>query len=226
MKITWIGQAGIILEIHNKIIVVDPYLSDSVEKINPLNFRRVKVDKTFLTVKPDYIVLTHEHLDHTDPETLKFYLTDNSKICVLASKNAWNNVRKFGGNNNYVMFNRHTEWSEDGIAFKAVYAEHSDDSAIGVIIEFDDIKLYITGDTLYNSEIFRDLPQNIDIMFLPINGVGNNMNMHDAKRFCEIIRPKYAVPVHCGLFDEIDMNEFQFENKIVPEIYKEIEVEL
>ena len=181
MKITWIGQAGIILEIHNKIIVVDPYLSDSVEKINPLNFRRVNVDKTFLTVKPDYIVLTHEHLDHTDPETLKFYLTDNSKICVLASKNAWNNVRKFGGNNNYVMFNRHTEWSEDGIAFKAVYAEHSDDSAIGVIIEFDDIKLYITGDTLFNSEIFRDLPQNIDIMFLPINGVGNNMNMHDAK---------------------------------------------
>ena len=41
MKITWIGQAGLIFEIHNKIIVVDPYLSDSVEKINPLNFRRV-----------------------------------------------------------------------------------------------------------------------------------------------------------------------------------------
>ena len=26
--------------------------------------------------------------------------------------------------------------------------------------------------------------------------------------------------------DEIDMNKFQFKNKIVPEIYKEIEVEL
>ena len=76
MKMTWIGQAGLMLEIHNKIIIVDPYLSDSVEKINPLNFRRVKADKTFLEAKPDYIILTHDHLDHTDPETLKYYLTD------------------------------------------------------------------------------------------------------------------------------------------------------
>lgn len=226
MKITWIGQAGLMLEIHNKIIIVDPYLSDSVEKINPLNFRRVKADKTFLEAKPDYIILTHDHLDHTDPETLKYYLTDNSGVCVLASKNAWNTARKFGGNNNYVMFNRHTQWSADGIVFRAVYAEHSDDSAIGVIIEFDDKKLYITGDTLYNTEIFDDLPPNIDVVFLPVNGVGNNMNMYDAKRFCEIIGPKYAVPVHCGLFDEIDMNSFQFGNKVVPEIYKEIEVKL
>ena len=93
-------------------------------------------------------------------------------------------------------------------------------------IEFDDKKLYITGDTLSKTEIFDDLPPNIDVVFLPVNGVGNNMNMYDAKRFCEIIGPKYAVPVHCGLFDEIDMNSFQFGNKVVPEIYKEIEVKL
>ena len=226
MKITWIGQAGLLLEIKNKVIIIDPYLSDSVERINPLNFRRVKVEKSFLEYKPDYIILTHDHLDHTDPETLKYYLTDNSGVCVLASKNAWDTVRKFGGNNNYVMFNRYTEWSADDIVFKAVYAEHSDESAIGVIIKFDDKKLYITGDTLYNSEIFCDLPNGIDIVFLPINGVGNNMNMHDGMRFCKKINPKFAVPMHCGLFDEIDMNKFQFENKIVQEIYKEIEVKL
>jgi hypothetical protein len=49
------------------------------------------------------------------------------------------------------------------------------------------------------------------------------MNMTDAKRFCERIGA-VAVPMHCGLFDEIDMNCFEYENKIVPEFYKEIKL--
>lgn len=50
------------------------------------------------------LVLTHDHLDHTDPETLERYLTTYDSITVLASLNAWNKVRSFGGNHNYVMF--------------------------------------------------------------------------------------------------------------------------
>lgn len=81
---------------------------------------------------------------------------------------------------------------------------------------------YVTGDTLYNDDIFADLPENIDAVFLPVNGVGNNMNMVDAKRFCERIKAKVAVPIHCGLFDEIDMNAFSYEPKVVPQIYEEV----
>jgi L-ascorbate metabolism protein UlaG (beta-lactamase superfamily) len=50
------------------------------------------------------------------------------------------------------------------------------------------------------------------------------MNMTDAKRFCERIRPKVAVPMHCGMFDSYDMNKFEYENKIVPELYRKISV--
>ena len=223
MKITWLGQAGLLFEFEGKKIVVDPYLSDSVAAIEPKNKRRVPVDESFLKIKLDIIVLTHNHLDHTDMETLKNYISEDSKILVLAPKSAWAEVRKFKGNNNYVMFNRHTVWSESGIKFSAVKAEHSDDYAIGVIIEAENKKFYITGDTLYNTEIFEDLPDDIDYIFLPVNGVGNNMNMTDAKVFCEKIGAK-AIPMHCGLFDDIDMNNFEYENKIVPNIYKEIKI--
>ncbi len=225
MKITWLGQAGLMFETNGKTIIIDPYLSDSVEKIEPHNKRRVAVDESFLKIKPDIIVLTHNHLDHTDPETLKYYLDENSEVCVLASYNAWQNVRKqFGGiKNNYVMFNRGTLWTEGGIEFNAVYAEHSDDYAIGVIISAEGKKFYITGDTLYNAEIFNGLPQDIDYVFLPVNGRGNNMNMMDGKRFCEKIGA-VAIPLHCGLFDEIDMNKFSYENKIVPRFYEEIKL--
>ena len=223
MKITWLGQAGLMFETNGTTIIVDPYLSDSVAAIEPKNKRRVPVDEDLLKVKPDVIVLTHNHLDHTDPETLKHYITEDSNICVLASGNAWTEARKFKGNNNYVMFNRHTQWTMNGITFTAVKAEHSDTQAIGVIIDAEDKRYYITGDTLYNTDIFEDLPDGIDVVFLPVNGLGNNMNMTDAARFCEKIGAR-AVPMHCGLFDDFNMNEWEYEDKLVPEFYKEIKL--
>ena len=225
MKITWLGQAGLLIESNGLKIIIDPYLSNSVEAIQPHFWRRVPVDERFLGITPNVIVLTHDHLDHTDPDTLKHYLGEDTEVCVLASGNAWNKIRNiFGGiKNNYVQFNRGTEWTEKGIRFRAVYAEHSDDRAIGVIITVEEKVCYVTGDTLYNERIFEDLPNNIDYVFLPVNGVGNNMNMEDAKRFCERIGA-LAVPMHCGLFDEKDMNCFEYENKIVPEFYKEIKM--
>ena len=237
MKITWLGQAGLMMETGGRIILIDPYLSDSVAKINPLNYRRVSVDEHFLHIKPDVIICTHNHLDHADPETLKYYLTGEGSVMVLAPTAAWEKVREFGGKHNYLCFNRHTEITvstkaekyemtscakHGEIRFVAIRAEHSAPHSIGVIIEAERKRYYVTGDTLYNTEIFEDVPEKIDMLFLPINGVGNNMNMADAKRFCERIRPGVAVPMHCGLFDEIDMNAFGYEPKIVPQIYREI----
>ena len=89
MKITWIGQAGLILKSQGKTVIVDPYLSDSVKKVNPHNYRRVPVDTNLFGIKPDIIILTHNHMDHTDEETLRHYITQDSRVTVLASGEAW-----------------------------------------------------------------------------------------------------------------------------------------
>lgn len=223
MKITWLGQAGLLFETGGKTVLVDPYLSDSVEKIEPHNKRRVAVDARFLQIQPDILLLTHNHLDHTDPETLFHYLSKDSTVTVLASGNAWQNVRKtFGGvKNNYVQFNRGTQWTEGALHFKAVYAEHSDDKAIGIIIKAEGKTYYITGDTLYNEKIFGDITEKIDYVFLPVNGRGNNMNFIDGARFCKRLNA-VAIPLHCGLFDDIKLQDFPYEKKVVPTFYKEI----
>ncbi len=74
---------------------MDPYLSNSVEKIEPENYRRFPIDNSFLKIKPDIILQTHEHLDHTDPATLVHYIDQNSGVLVLAPTNAWKKIRKF-----------------------------------------------------------------------------------------------------------------------------------
>ena len=224
MKITFIGQAGLLFEKDGFKIMIDPYLSNSVEAINPNNYRRVAVDEGLFNVKPDVMVFTHNHLDHYDPETVSRFITADSGILVLSPKSVWDEVRKIGGNNNYIQFNRHTEWTVNGIRFTAVKAEHSDITPIGVIIDDGEKKYYITGDTLYNEEIFDDIPNDIYALFLPINGVGNNMNKVDAARFAARVKPKCVVPVHFGMFDELTADDFDCSNKIVPNIYKEIDL--
>lgn len=224
MTVFWLGQAGLLFEFNGVRVMVDPYLSNSVEKVEPKNYRRQSIDEGFFDIKPDILILTHNHLDHTDPETLERMFSKHGGICVLASYNAWQTARKFGGDNNYVMFNRGTVWTEKGIEFEAVYAEHSDDKAVGVIISYGGRNYYITGDTLYNKKVIKDINIHIDVVFLPINGVGNNMNMTDAAHFAEEIKAKTAVPIHFGMFDSLNADDFNLKNRVIPEIYKEIKL--
>ena len=221
MKITWLGQAGLMFETENKIILVDPYLSDNVKNFEPKNYRRVPVDERFLKINPDVIIITHNHLDHLDKETLKYYLTEDAHCLVLAPNGSWQELRKFGGNSNYVLFNNGTTWTEGKLTFTAVKAEHSDPYAIGVIINAEGKNYYVTGDTLYNEQVFESLPDiEIEAVFLPVNGVGNNMNMKDAARFARRVNAKYTVPVHFGMFDKLTAENITLENAVIPKLYE------
>lgn len=225
MDITWLGQAGLLFENENAKILVDPYLSDSCAKLNPNSYRRTAIDERYLKIKPDVIVLTHEHIDHTDPETLAHYLNEDSDVLVLASENAWKKAKVFGGSNNYVNFNSGTSWTFGNIRFTAVRAEHSDKCAIGVIVDDGEKLYYVTGDTLYNDEIFKCLPKGIDTVFLPINGRGNNMNAKDAERFAQRVGAVSSVPVHYAMFDNINPEVFKAENRLILAPYEKMKGE-
>lgn len=221
-RVVWLGQAGLLFDFDGFRVMVDPYLSDSVAALDPAKHRRVPVDERFFEVKPDVLVLTHDHLDHTDPDTLGELFRRHGGVCVLASPNAWNTVRRFGGGNNYVRFARGAVWTEGSVRFEALYAEHSDENAIGVLITAGGKRWYVTGDTLYSKRTLAELTGSPDVLFLPVNGVGNNMNMTDAARFAEAVGARRTVPLHFGLFDGIDPRALSVPGTVIPEIYQEI----
>jgi len=224
MQITWIGQAGLLIRTAGKTILIDPYLSDSVGKGDPAKSRRMPVDEGLFDLEPDIMLFTHVHLDHFDPETVERYFAKPAAMLVLAPTGSWQAARAYGGAHNYVLFDRGTEWTEGAIRFTAVRAVHSDPAAIGIVIEAEGKRVYVTGDTLYSRNILAELPDGIDLVVLPVNGAGNNMNMADAARFAADCGAKAAMPVHCGMMDDLDPGAFPFESKIVPEIYKPIEL--
>ena len=71
----------------------------------------------------------------------------------------------------------------------------------------------------YNEAIFKEIPDDIDTVFLPVNGVGNNMNLTDAKRFAKRIGAKKAVPIHFGMFDELKAEEVMINWENTHEFY-------
>jgi L-ascorbate metabolism protein UlaG (beta-lactamase superfamily) len=222
MKVTFLGQAGLLFDFDGLRVMVDPYFSNSVGKLRPEKNRRQKAEMSFLEKKPDVLILTHDHLDHADPETLEILLKKHSGICVLAGRNAWETALQFGGDHNCVCFTPGCIWTEGSVSFEAMLAAHSDPEAIGVLIRYNGKVYYITGDTLRSRRVTESLGCQPDVVFLPINGVGNNMNMADAAAFAKEISARKAVPLHFGMFDDLDPEGFIFENRVIPEIWKEI----
>ena len=230
MKITWLTQAGLLFENGNITVMVDPYFSNSVgEQIDPEKNRRIPADESFLDKAPDVVLITHDHLDHLDPQTIEALLARSKKpITFLAPENAYNKLKKYGGCHNYVMLNAHSVWSERGITFYAVHAEHSDRTAVGFILDDGERTFYVSGDTLYNfdviDEVLELVEDGVDFAFVPINGKGNNMNAKDAADFVYEIDAKRAVPLHYGLFDNIDPETFDYDSTMTLEPFKTVEI--
>lgn len=229
MFVRWITQAGLVFESERATVMVDPYLSDSVaEQLDPMKKRRMAVDSSIFDIKPDIIVITHEHLDHLDPATLEKFLNRDKKITVLAPYNAYKKLLAFGGGHNYVLLRQGSVWSELGLTFYAVRAEHSDTTAAGYIIDDGKKTFYVSGDTLYNFDVIDDVidlcEDGVDYAFLPINGVGNNMNIRDAADFAYEIGARCVVPLHYGLFDDINPSELDFDDKLILKPYERVEL--
>ncbi len=229
MKVTWLTQAGLLLENDKIKIMVDPYLTDSLGDIKPEKKRRIAVDESYFDADPDVVLITHSHIDHLDMLTLSRVLSGcKGPKLVLTSPSAYDKALSIGGDHNYVLMAPHSVWSENGVTFYAVHAEHSDREAVGFIIDDGKQTFYISGDTLYNYDVIDDVldlaPDGVDFAFLPINGRGNNMNAPDAADFAYEIDAKRAIPVHYGTTDDTTPDDFDFEERIILEPFKPTEL--
>ncbi len=218
MKLTWLGQSGLLFEDGRITVIVDPYLSDTTPAGKRRNYT---ADESYLSIEPDVILITHAHPDHLDADTLARYLSEQRKcVTVLCSASAYGRLTEIGApKHNYVLLSPHTVWSESGVTFYSVKAEHSDRDAVGFIIDDGEKTYYISGDTLYNFDVIDDcldlVEDGVDYAFLPINGRGNNMNAKDASDFAYELGAKCAVPVHYGLLDDVDPEDFDFDDRMI-----------
>ena len=228
MRMTWLGQGGLLFKNDKITVMVDPYLSDSMGRQDPDKKRRYDVPLSMWDACPDVLMITHAHADHLDMETVSRILDCDKEITVLASESAYAELVKIGGGHNFVLLSPHSVWNEGGITFYSAKAEHSDRGAVGFILDDGEKTYYVSGDTLYNFDVIDDVldlvEDGVDMAFLPINGKDCNMNARDAADFAYEIGAKQAAPVNYGLFDDIDPADFDFEDAIILTPFEEQQI--
>lgn len=211
MKITLLGILGVAIESNDRMLMVDPYLLDTLHEQNGEDFvRMVPVSQKWLAARPDIVLLTHDHGDHMDMPSLQAVVTGEKKVELIAGINGWQKVRgNLPGDVNYIMMTPGCEWTSEDIHIRAVNARHSDFTGVGYVITLEGKKILISGDTLYFGDAAKEIGE-VDVAIVVMNGKGNNMNCADAARYAAEVKAKIAIPAHWGLFEKFSDDPDKF----------------
>ncbi len=234
----WLGQAGFAFQYSSILGLIDPYLSDSLAKKykdKELRHRRMMPAPILPdeVSNLDFVLCSHRHSDHMDPETLPV-LAENNKNCKFILPEAH---RKYALNlglpeDRIIGMN-----AQDTIKLKqrctvtAVASAHEELAQngagehcyLGYIIRFDSIALYHSGDCVPFTGLAAELLKyHIDIALLPINGrdnyrrsrnIAGNFTVSEAIELCKNARIPILMGHHFELFDfnTIDRTDAQRE---------------
>jgi len=147
----------------------------------------------------DYIFCTHSHYDHFSIKDIEKILKDNTKIITVLS--AKEDAIKLVGKENVLIVEPNENYEIDDIKFSTTYAFNVDkhfhpkaNKWVGFIIELDNKKYYIAGDTDNIPEI-RSVKA--DVAFLPVGGT-YTMDYEEAANLANVIDVNIVVPTHYG----------------------------
>ena len=214
----WLGQAGFAFKTDaGKVIYVDPYLSDSVERLH--GFKRLSLPAIAPEdVQADLVLVTHEHADHLDPDTIPI-IARNNPPCRFAGPAGCSEgfsqagvVRQrqvvLGPNRTYPPGSMRAAFPR-GLSLHTAPADHGDLSptALAFVLDFSTprsgVKVLVTGDTAFRPALLKPLTDFRPDVVLPcINGAFGNMGHVDAARLVSQAQPRYAIPCHFWTFAE------------------------
>ena len=251
--LAWIGQAGFIIKFKNKMFIIDPYLSDYLSrKYKGKIFSHIRLME--IPIQPekirnlDYLLSTHAHSDHMDPETLSILSNNNPNCKIIVPRAEIEEALNRGAKGNQILpaNDGETIELENNIKIIGVGASHEvlkvnekgDYSFLGYVFHLSDIKIYHSGDCIpYNGLIEKIRNLKIDIALLPINGrdeyrrsnnIAGNFKIHEALELCYKSSIKNLIVHHFGMFayntvSESELNDLRNRssfslNIIVPEI--------
>ena len=201
----WLCQSGFLFKSSaQERIYVDPYFSDVVERL--AGFKRMMACPIATEdAQANLVVCTHEHADHMDNDALPG-LAANPKTHFAGPIECMKEFAKAGiPDERCHLLEEGKSVTLGSVKVNAVYADHGDlaPDALGVVLDFDGIKVYHTGDTAYRPVEFSPAIEMRPQILLPcINGRYGNMDEREAALLTGLMNPKIAVPTHFGMFVE------------------------
>ncbi|MDP8248902.1 MAG: metal-dependent hydrolase [Candidatus Tritonobacter lacicola] len=208
-KITYLGHSGFVIEGRETSLVIDPFLEG-----NPLAVAEPS------DIKADYVLVTHGHPDHLG-DSIAIAKANGATVIApfeLATycegKGAKAHPMHIGGGYDFPFGRVKLTIAHHGSAVPGDSGMEYAGSPCGFLVEIDGKNIYHAGDTglFLDMKLIGELTE-IDAALLPVGG-NFTMDVDDAVRAVEFLRPKLAVPMHYNTFDVIKADPDDFRKKV------------
>ncbi len=207
MKITYYGQNCLGIEISEKHILVDPFITGN-------DLAKNKID--IMQLKADYIFLTHAHQDHVlDAEKI----AKNTSATIVSNFEIANHYEAKGIKVH--PMNHGGNWKFDFGKVKYVNAIHTssfEDGSYGgqpggFVIEGEHKNIYIAGDTALTMDMkLIPMQTKLDLAILPI-GDNFTMGIDDAIIASDFVKCDKVMGVHFDTFGFIEIDHEEAKKK-------------
>ena len=214
----WLGHWTVLMSIDGKTILVDPVFSDHASPV-AIAAKRFQPPAISLDQLPpiDHIVISHDHYDHLDMETIKFFVDKDATFLTPLGVGA--HLRYWG-----IEEDRITEldwWDEvtlDGLTYTAAPAQHFS-GRIGVmhsnktlwaswVLKSKGKSVFFSGDSGYDThyKAIGDALGPFDLVFMDYGQYDegwravHNLPEEGIQGFQEL-GGDYLVPVGWGMFN-------------------------
>jgi L-ascorbate metabolism protein UlaG (beta-lactamase superfamily) len=229
VNIAWIGHATILINFYGTIILTDPVLFDRVGlyffglTYGPARFTAPALEFENMP-RPDIILLSHGHMDHTDYKTLVNFTDEypGQIDCITAYNTRditeeleWKSIKELDWGDEYELH---------GIKFKTLEVKHfgwrypwEKDRSKGFmkdgrsynayILEKNGKKILFGGDTAFHEKFLAAKDENIDVAIMPVGAYHpwriNHCNPEEALIMASLhMKAKHFIPIHCNTFKQ------------------------
>jgi len=218
----YLGQEGFLFKNNDTYILIDPYLSDYVDRHCSQLVKWERLYQPPISSREldfiDLVVCTHSHYDHADPYTLSEIAKASPNAVFVAPIPILKNLESYGIAEDRLIGAR----ADEPIIYKgskiipipAAHEQlHRDNDGnffeLGYIIENEAGRFFHAGDMcLY--EGLEERLENISVAFLPINGrdyyrnsldIIGNFTAEEAIILSKRIGAQLLVPMHYDLYE-------------------------
>lgn len=202
VSVRFLGHASFEIELNGKIIYTDPWFNN-----NPTQLKRLvpSAGNSDSVRKADFVVISHEHFDHSDPFDAA-RIVERCSAQLLGPEESITSIKVNPRLKTSVRVG--DSFDLNGISFQVVEAKHPQSVyPVGYLMKSGNDIVYFSGDTY---DFYGMLKIDCKLAILPIGGT-YTMDSYSAIKAMKMMKAKYMIPCHYNTFDRIkvDLRDFQ-----------------